>query len=156
MSNVIELDIDLAMDLGRRANTETPASVDRFIQLSGARPCDQIIIAGAAHLEHLITLTRRGFARVSCQSPEHSPHVPNSQADAIFAPSIAGETQLLSLLDGLGSRVQPGGALIVAAPALAGGTLDTALLAHGFGALEAMGDGLWRARKQQVPMVRAA
>ena len=156
MSNVIELDIDLANNLGQRANTETPALVHRFIQLSGARPCDQIIIAGAAHLEHLIALTRRGFARVSCQSPEHSPHVPNSKADALFAPSVTGEAQLLSLLDGLGSRVLPGGALIVAAPDLAGDKLNAALLAHGFGALEPMGDGLWRARKQQIPMVRAA
>ena len=73
-----------------------------------------------------------------------------------FAPSVAGEAQLLSLLDGLGSRVQPGGTLIVAAPALAGDKLDAALLEHGFGTLEPMGDGLWRARKQQVPMVRAA
>jgi hypothetical protein len=152
MSNVIELDIDL----DRRANTETPALVDRFIQLSGARPCDQIIIAGAAHLEHLITLTRRGFARVSCQSPERSPHVPNSKADAIFAPSVKGGAQLLSLLNDLGSRLQPGGTLVVAAPDLAGDELNAALLAHGFGSLEPMGDGLWRVRKQQLPMVRAA
>lgn len=148
MSNVIDLD--------RRANGETLALVDRFIQLSGARPCDQIIIAGAAHLEHLISLTRRGFARVSCQSPERSPHIPNGKADAILAPSIAGEAQLLSLLEGLGSRVQPGGTLIVVARDLAGDTVNSALLAQGFGALEPMGDGLWRVRKQQVPMVRAA
>ncbi|HEY1506807.1 MAG TPA: hypothetical protein VGF92_21065 [Stellaceae bacterium] len=152
MSNVIDLDIDL----DRRANGETLASVDRFIQRSGARPCDQIIIAGAAHLEHLITLTRRGFARVSCQSLERSPHVPNGKADAIFAPAVAGEAQLLALLEGLGSRLQPGGALIVAAPTLAGEGLDAALLAHGFGSLEPMGDGLWRVRKQPLPMVRAA
>jgi hypothetical protein len=148
MSNVIDLD--------RRGNNEAPALVDRFIQLSGARLCDPIIIAGAAHLEHLIALTRRGFAQVSCQSPDRSPHIPNSQADAIFAPSVANEAQFLSLLDGLGSRLRPGGALIVAATDLAGDARDAALRAHGFGALEPMGDGLWRARKRPLPMVRAA
>ncbi len=148
MSNVVDLD--------RRANTDTPALVDRFIQASGARLSDQILIVGACHLDHLISLTRRGFARVSCQSPERSPHIPNSTADAILAPAIASEAQLLSLLKDLGSRLHTGGTLIVAARDLACDMLNPALLAHGFGSLEPMGDGLWRARKQQVPMVRAA
>jgi hypothetical protein len=153
MTNVIDLGL---VDLDRRANDETRVLVDRFIQLSGAQLGDQIIIAGAAHLDHLLALTRRGFARVSCQSPEHSPHVPNSKADAIFAPAIANEAQLISLLNGLGSHLQPGGTLVVASRAFSGDALDAALLTHGFQSLEPMGDGLWRARKQSAPMVRAA
>jgi len=150
MSNVIDLD--------RGATRQTPALVDRFIEVSGARPQDQIIIAGAAHLEHLIMLTRRGFARVSCQSPERSPHVPNSKADAILAPAVASEAQFLSILKDLGSNLRAGGTLILELlpqSIIAGDTLRPLLPAMGM-SLEPVGDGLWRVQKQDAALIRAA
>jgi hypothetical protein len=150
MSNVIDLD--------RRPNADMPGLVDRFIQASGARLSDQIMIAGARNLDCLISLTRRGFARVICQSPERSPHVPNSRADVILAPAIANEAQLLDLLQHLGSALQPGGTVIIEAPTishLAEETLRSALRAKDF-VLEPVSDGLWRIHRQDQALVRAA
>ena len=150
MSNVIDLD--------RRPNTDTQELVERFIQGSGARLSDQIIIAGAKNLDSLISLTRRGFSRVTCQSPERSPHVPNSKADAILAPAVANEAQLLAILKDLGSSLLPGGTLIVellAPSTFASDALRPALSAKGM-TLEPLGDGLWRAHKQDAALTRAA
>jgi hypothetical protein len=149
MSNVIDLD--------RQSGAE--ALVGKFIEASGARLSDQIVIAGAAYLEPLIALTRRGFSRAICQSPDRSPHVPNSTADAILAPAVASDAQLLSILAGLSSNLRPGGTLIVeAAPTanFAGDALRQALPAKGFASLEPLGGGLWRLCKQEAALRRAA
>jgi hypothetical protein len=152
MSTVIALD--------RRPNPPPGVSAEDFIAAAGARLSDRIIVAGAAHLELLISLTRRGFMSAICQSPSRSPHIPNSKADAILAPAVTDEASLVSILDGLGSELRPGGALVVeAAPVFDPATaarLRPALLARGFAALESAGGALWRARKDAAPMVRAA
>jgi hypothetical protein len=152
MSTVITLD--------RRPNSLSAVSVDDFIAAAGARLADRIIIAGAAHLEFLISLTRRGFMSAICQSPSRSPHIPNSKADAILAPAVKDEASLVAILDGLGAELRPGGALVIeAAPAFDPSTaarLRPALLARGFAGLESLGASLWRTRKAAAPMVRAA
>jgi hypothetical protein len=149
MSNVIDLDRRLSAD----------ALVGRFIEASGARLSDQIVIAGAAYLEPLIALTRRGFSRAICQSPDRGPHVPNSTADAILAPAVESDAQLLSILAGLGANLRPGGTLVLEAPMtanFAGDALCPALRAKGFASLEPLGGGLWRLCKQDSALMRAA
>ena len=153
MSTVVTLD--------RRPNSLPAVSIDDFIAAAGARLADRIIIAGAAHLEFLISLTRRGFMSAICQSPSRSPHIPNSKADAILAPAVTDEASLVAILDGLGAELRPGGALVIeAAPAFDLSTaalrLRPALLARGFAGLESLGASMWRARKAAAPMVRAA
>lgn len=157
MSNIVDLD--------HRPNGQPAASVDAFIAASGACLSDQVIIAGAAHLEFLISLTRRGFLSVVCQSPQHGPHVPNSKADAILAPAVRDEAALLAILDGLGSELRDGGVLVVEAitpiDCSANLRLRRALHAQGLAALEPAADrgdsgALWRAHKKGGAIVRAA
>ena len=152
MSTIVTLD--------RRPNSLPAVSVDDFIAAAGARLADRIIIAGAAHLEFLISLTRRGFMSAICQSPSRSPHIPNSKADAILAPAVKDEASLVSILDGLGAELRPGGALVIETAAAFDPSiavrLRPALLARGFAGLESLGASLWRARKAAAPMVRAA
>ena len=151
MSTVVEFE---------RPGAPPAAAVEDFIAASGARPSDQIVIAGAVHLETLISLTRRGFSRAICQSPQCCPHVPGDKADAIFAPVVANEAALLSILQGLGSTLRPGGALVVETAAPLDLARDAraraAVAASGFAALEPAGPALWRARKQTARLTRAA
>lgn len=140
----------------------TIPSVDAFLAASSAQPTDHIVIAGAAQLELLIGLNRRGFLDVTCRSPKATPHIPNSEADLLLAPALRDEVALSALLRGLGAILRPGGTLLfslaqpIASPVRA--KLGAVLTVFGFGKLAAVhgADGetvLWRARKQ-VPALR--
>ena len=152
------------IDLDRRPPPLSSASVDEFIAASGARLSDRIIVAGAAHLEFLIALTRRGFQSVTCQSPSHAPHIPNSKAEAILAPAVVDEASLLDIVDRLGSELRPGGALVIEASRPINSRTDSrlvrALLRHGLGELVPVAGGnagsLWCTHKRDAALVRAA
>lgn len=146
-----------------RRSVALGVSLDDLIEAAGARLTDRIIIAGVHHLELLISLTRRGFLSVTCQSPRRSPHVPNSKADVILAPAIRSDRDLLDLLDGLGNELRPGGTLFVQVEPgalVADLPLRPALRAHGLDSFTPVagpsGALLWRAQKQAAALVRAA
>ena len=80
------------------ANAE-PRSLEQdlaheVVAASGARPTDNVTIAGTEHIEILIELIRRGFSHVLCRSAEHGPHMAAPPADILIAPNIKSETEL--------------------------------------------------------------
>lgn len=152
------------IDLVRRPNVDASTCADDFIAAARVRLSDRIVIAGAAHLDFLLVLTRRGFARVSCQSPDHCPHIRCEKADAIFAPALRDEARALSVLKGMAAALNPGGVLVLETPPLeptAELRLRAALRTQGFDAVASVGARssgavLWRAEKRPAAMVHAA
>lgn len=146
-----------------RRSVAIGVSLDDLIEAAGARLTDRIIIAGVHHLELLISLTRRGFLSVTCQSPRRGPHIPNSKADVILAPAIRSDRDLLDLLEGLGSELRPGGMLLIKVEPgelAADPQRCPGLRAHGLDSFTPVagpsGALLWRAQKQAAALVRAA
>jgi len=141
------------------------SSLDDFIELSGARPSDKVIIAGAKHLDLLLSLMRHGFAQVICQASTQDPCVGQSPADIILAPAVRSETDLLSILRRLGSVLRRGGVLVLQTTQpfnfLNNARLRQALADIGcsdFDRVASRGDGgfVWRTQRRALAVHRAA
>lgn len=152
----------------RQSSDDRPSpasSLDDFIEISGAVPSDKVIIAGAGHLDLLLSLMRHGFAEVICQSSTQDPCVGQSPADIILAPAVRSETDLLSILRRLGLALKRGGVLVLQTTQpfnfLNNTRLRQALADVGctdFDRVAVRGDGgfVWRTQKCALAVDRAA
>jgi hypothetical protein len=141
------------------------AFAQQVVAASGARPADNLTIAGTDHLELLLELIRRGFSQVLCRSADHGPHMATPPADILIAPEVRSEAELSRILTRLGRDLRPRGILVLSVAqtgaACDGRRLRRMLMEAGFTAVErnaASGDAatLWCARKQGASLPRAA
>jgi hypothetical protein len=96
---------------------EEPRSPQRdfaceFINASGAKPEDNVTIAGAGNLDLLIEFIQRGFSHVVCQS-DHGPHITAQPADILIAPHLKSKSDFDSVISRLMRDLSPHGALVV-------------------------------------------
>jgi hypothetical protein len=141
------------------------ALVHEVLAASGARPADNVTIAGTDHLEIMIELMRCGFSHVLCQSPDHGPHMATAPADIIVAPNVTSESALGAVVTRLGRDLRPRGVLVIcwARPcsALSERRLRRLLMDGGFIAMERIAgrsgaETLWCAHKLAAPLRHAA
>jgi hypothetical protein len=135
------------------------------IAASGARPADNVTIAGAGNIEIVLELNRRGFAHVLCRSADHGPHMAAPPADVLIAPGVKSETDLRAILTRLGRDLRARGALVIscarASSSLSEMRLRRLLVEAGFTAVERI-EGrdnlrtLWCARKRAAHLRQAA
>src|ERR1700733_6813036 len=85
--------------------------IQEAIAVSGARPEDNVTIAGKRNVDVVIDLMRRGFSNVLCQSAENGPHL-SPPADVLIAPDLKSEADLISVLTRLGRDLRPRGVLV--------------------------------------------
>ena len=150
--------------------TDDPRSLERdlareAVTVSGARPTDNVTIAGTAHIEIVIELVRRGFSHVVCQSAINGPHMAAPPADLLIAPNVKSETELRSVLKRLAHDLRPRGVLVISCAAIGSSLsercLRRLLMEEGFSAVErsaSRGDvgTLWCAHKARAALARAA
>jgi hypothetical protein len=93
--------------------SETPSDVcDVLIGVCDARKTDYIAIAGRRHVDLLIELCQRGFARAACQAAEQAPST-GEPADVLLVPSISSDAELLDILAKAGRSLRAGGTLVL-------------------------------------------
>jgi hypothetical protein len=138
--------------------------IQEAVAASGARPEDNVTIAGKQNVEIVIDLMRRGFSNVLCRSAENGPHV-SPPADVLIAPDLKSEADLISVLTRLGRDLRPRGVLVTtcawASSAFDDRRLRRLFMEHGFVAMERIagqGDAatVWRAYKGAASLRRAA
>jgi hypothetical protein len=83
-----------------------------FVNASGAKPVDNIIVAGAGNLDLLVEFIHRGYSHVVCQS-EHGPHITAQPADILIAPHLKSKSDFDSVMTQLVRDLSPHGAIIV-------------------------------------------
>ena len=94
-------------------SAQTPSHLfDELIGASGAKRTDYIAIAGRRHVDLLIELCQRGFARAACQAAEQAPNA-GEPADVLLVPSISSDTELANILAKAGRSLRAGGTLVV-------------------------------------------
>jgi hypothetical protein len=134
------------------------------VAASGARPGDNVTIAGRQNVEFVIDLMRRGFSNVLCQSAENGPHV-SPPADVLIAPDLKTEADLINVLTWLGRDLRPRGVLVTtcawASTAFDERRLRRLFMDHGFMAVERIAgrgnaEAVWCAYKGSASLRRAA
>jgi hypothetical protein len=86
---------------------------ERLIDASGATPADCVMIAGYQHLDLLIALCRRGFARAMCQAEDQGPNGAGPVADVLLVPGVRNDAELVTVITRLGRNVRAGGKLVL-------------------------------------------
>jgi len=84
--------------------------IDQLIDAAGARPNDQVIIAGT-HLDLLLGLLRRGFAGATCAA--RCRPIGGETADLLLVPGANSPEQLRSFLPQLLRCLRPGGTAVL-------------------------------------------
>jgi hypothetical protein len=147
---------------GQRRSERT--FIQEAVAVSGARPTDNVTIAGKRNVDVVIDLMRRGFSNVLCQSAENGPHV-SPPADLLIAPDLKSEADLINVLTRLGRDLRPRGVVVTtcawAFTAVDERRLRRLFMAHGFVAVERIagrGDAqtVWCAHKGAASLRRAA
>jgi hypothetical protein len=100
-----------------RTITEEPRSPKRdlayeFVNASGAKPADNITIAGGGNLDLLIEFIHRGYFHVVCQS-DHGPHITAQPADILIAPHLKSKSDFDSIITQLIRDLNPHGVFVV-------------------------------------------
>jgi hypothetical protein len=91
----------------------TARLIDQMIEISGAKRTDNVTIAGSGHLDFLITLCRRGFARVTCWVADRAAPINDLPADVLFVTNVGSDAGALTLLARFGRSLRPNGVLVI-------------------------------------------
>jgi hypothetical protein len=134
----------------------TAGLIDRMIEISSAKRTDHVTIAGSGHLDFLITLCRRGFARVTCWVAGRAAPVNDLPADVLFLLNVGSDAGVLTALARFGRNLRPGSVLVIRytdqSPRGQGHPLHRFLAGYGFAmtqqTVDAAGGMLLCARKQ--------
>lgn len=98
-------------DSSNTTSGDAPAEfIDQLIGAAGARPDDQVIIAGA-HLDLLLGLLRRGFAGATCAAKRCA--IGGETADLLLVPLANSPEQLRGFLPQLLHCLRPGGTAVL-------------------------------------------
>ena len=93
------------------ASNDAPSElIDQLIDAAGARPNDQVIIAGP-HLDLLLGLLRRGFAGATCAAKRCA--IGGDTADILLVPIANSPEHLRGLLPQLLHCLRPGGTAVL-------------------------------------------
>lgn len=132
-----------------------------FIAASGAKPTDNILIAGAGNLDLLIEFIQRGFSHAACQS-DRGPHITAQPADILIAANLKTASDFHCVMTLLARDLSPHGALILScAPSFSEWDLRRLLKQKGFRAVRRI-DGrnsaaaIFCARREAAFVARAA
>lgn len=158
--------VSVAGDLNdQQSHPLSEALTNELIAASDAHPSDKVIIAGAEQLELLISLIRRGFGDVGCQSAACGPHLRPAGTDVVIAPHVNSEAELLHILQRLGCALRARGVLVihetVPGDACSDRRLRQIFLEAGFAALERVPSSVdnghnWCAYKRSSAVALAA
>jgi len=90
-----------------------PELLEQMIWASRVRCVDRLTIAGRGHLDLLIGLCHRGFARVSCRASDQGPRAGEPETDMLWIPGVENEAQLTKTLARLGRCLRADGIVLV-------------------------------------------